>query len=159
MDTSVVLPQTGAIAAAIALALDWLPGLRTWFDKQTPDRQRTISLVIGLIVGILMFLQANKGFTPTSWIDLVSVFAMLCVTVITAIGSMQITKFASDKTLGATTVSKLTTEVTKVDGNVQTTVKGPATALPDATAAVSDATGVVVTPTGAGKDVAPGMGG
>lgn len=158
MDTSIVLPQTGAIASAVALALDWLPGLRTWFDKQSTDRQRTISLLIGLIIGVLMFLQANQGFTPASWIDLISVAASLCVVVITAIGSMQLTKFAADRTLGATTESKLTTEVTKVEGNTSTTVKGPSSAMPDATANVTDGTGVV-TGTGAGVNVGAEHGG
>lgn len=158
MDTSLVLPQTAAIAAAFALALDWFPGLRTWFDKQDSDTQRTVSLLIGLAIAALMFLVANKGYTPTSWTDLLSLFASLCLLVIAAVGSMQATKAASDRTLGATTESKLTTEVTKVEGNTTTTVKGPSAAMPEATANVSDATGVLPN-SGAGTNVTDGRGG
>lgn len=97
--TTYTLPQTGAISAVIALILDYFPGIRLWFDSQSAVWQRNVSLVLGVIVGVAMFLRENPALNITSTLDIVSIVAGLCLQVITAVGSMQLTKKAADATL------------------------------------------------------------
>lgn len=53
----VLTPQTliAFLAALLAVLFDWLPGLKTWFDKKTEGQKRGIMALLLLIVVALVF--------------------------------------------------------------------------------------------------------
>lgn len=142
MDNSYTIPAAAIIASTLSLIVDYFPVVRTWFGSLAPERQRDASFIVALIIGFVMFLQANTAFVANSWLDYLFVFVSLCANVLGAISGSQGTKYVADKTLGAVGAGKLTTEVTVKDGNTTTTVSGPSSSLPEATTNVSDATGI-----------------
>jgi hypothetical protein len=68
MDSNVQVAQI-LIAFGLALALDWIPGLKTWWDKIDETRKR-LYMAITLIVVLLVLSSLDCGLNgkcPTDW--------------------------------------------------------------------------------------------
>jgi CHASE2 domain-containing sensor protein len=66
----VLTPQTlvAFLAALLAVLFDWLPGLKTWFDKKTEGQKRGIMALLLLIVVALVFGLGCFNLIVTGWV-------------------------------------------------------------------------------------------